>query len=513
MRIALRQLILLLSASCITATAAPKYNLLVIQTDEHNYRTLSCYRQLLPEGDYYRGTKVLETPNIDWIAKNGALCTSFYATTPVCSPSRAALVSGRYPQNTDVVSNDIPLNDSIVTFAEILRREGYATGYAGKWHLDGTGKPQWAPKRNFGFSDNRFMFNRGHWKMFNDTPDGPRVASTDKRGQPDYGLDGADDKTFATDWLADKTIGFINANKSAPFCYMVSFPDPHGPNTVRSPYDTLYKAAKVPTPDSTLNKTPQQTPPWAALTPRLTADTVRTIMPKYYGMVKCLDDNIGRILETLRTNGQIDRTVIAFTSDHGDLCGEHGRLNKGVPYEGSARIPFLLYFPGRVKPGTIVNEALSCVDFLPTIMSLLRVKTAGKEQGRDASRLFTGKDPRWNDIAFVRSTGSGPGWVMAVSDKLKLVFASRGKPWLFDLNADPDELDNRIDIPRYREDVRRLSKALRDYGVQQNDESVLSPKIQADLDWAIGTEIAYRDVQATSPGPQGGKSKKRKRKE
>ena len=117
-------------------------------------------------------------------------------------------------------------------------------------------------------------------------------------------------------------------------------------------------------------------------------------MPKYYGMVRCIDDNVGRILGALRRNGQIDNTLIVLTSDHGDLCGEHGRLNKGVPYEGSARIPFLLRCPQKVQAGTIVKEALSCVDFLPTVLSLMDVKTAGKKQGRDASPSLHGSKTR-----------------------------------------------------------------------------------------------------------------------
>ena len=171
------------------------------------------------------------------------------------------------------------------------------------------------------------MFNRGHWKKFAFSKAGPMIGSYNKRGAPDYKLNGADEHTFATDWLANRTIDFINKNKGKPFCYMVSFPDPHGPNTVRKPYDKLYENVKVPIPVS-INKPRAQTPRWAAADPRITADTVRLLMPKYYGMVKCLDDNIGRILETLRKNKQIDNTIIVFTSDHGDLCGEHGRLNK-----------------------------------------------------------------------------------------------------------------------------------------------------------------------------------------
>ena len=383
---------------------ANPYNVLVIQTDEHHFKTLGCY-----------GGKIVKTPNIDWIAKNGAIATSFYATTPVCSPSRGALMSGKYPQHTPVTNNNIRLDDEIVTFAEILRRKGYATGYAGKWHLDGNGKPQWGPKRKFGWEDNRFMFNRGHWKKFEDTNAGPRIASRNKQGRADYGLVGADEKSFATDWLTDKVINFVNEKKGKSFCYMVSYPDPHGPNSVRAPYDKMYQDVKVPIPRS-VNKTREQTPVWAAKAPKITADTVRLLMPKYYGMVKCLDDNIGRILDTLRKNGQIERTIIVFTSDHGDLCGEHGRLNKGVPFEGSARIPFLIYTPGKIKGGTVVDEALSCVDFLPTVMSLMDVNHGLKVDGRNAANLFRAKGGRWRDLTFLRSTSNPQAqWLCAVS--------------------------------------------------------------------------------------------------
>jgi arylsulfatase A-like enzyme len=452
------------------ASAEKPYNLLVIQTDEHHFKTLGCY-----------GGKIVKTPNIDWIAKNGAIATSFYATTPVCSPSRGALMSGKYPQHTPVTNNNIKLGDDIVTFAEVLRRKGYATGYAGKWHLDGNGKPQWGPKRKFGWEDNRFMFNRGHWKKFEDTAAGPRIASRNRQGRADYGLVGADEKSFSTDWLTDKVINFVNEKKGKSFCYMVSYPDPHGPNSVRAPYDTMYDGVKVPIPRS-VNKTREQTPVWAAKAPKITADTVRLLMPKYYGMVKCLDDNIGRILDTLRKNGQIERTIIVFTSDHGDLCGEHGRLNKGVPFEGSARIPFLIYTPGKIKGGTVVDEALSCVDFLPTVMSLMEVNHGLQVSGRNAANLFRGKGGRWQDLTILRSTSNPQAqWLCAVSDRYKLVYASSGKPWLFDLQKDADELTNRFTDPDSQAIVREMTGALIEYCKTQKDPYGEVPHIKAAL--------------------------------
>ena len=470
----MKSTLITLTALCLslTAYAADKkepYNLLVIQTDEHHFKTLGCY-----------GGKIVKTPNIDWIAKNGAMATSFYATTPVCSPSRGALMSGKYPQHTPVTNNNIKLGDDIVTFAEVLRRKGWATGYAGKWHLDGFGKPQWGPKRKFGWEDNRFMFNRGHWKMFADGPDGPRVGST-KNGRPDYGLKGADKKSFSTGWLTDKAIDFVNAKKGKPFCYMLSYPDPHGPNTVRAPYNKMYADVKVPIPRS-VNKTREQTPVWAAKAPKITADTVRLLMPSYYGMVKCIDDNIGRLLAALRKNGQLENTVIVFTADHGDLCGEHGRLNKGVPYEGSARIPFVIYCSGKVPAGTVVGEALSCVDFLPTVMSLMDVNHGLQVGGRNAANLFRAKGCRWRDLTILRSTSNPQAqWLCAVSDRYKLVYASSGKPWLFDLQKDADELTNGFTDPDCQAIVREMTGGLIEYCKAQKDPYGEVPYIKAAL--------------------------------
>ena len=472
---AMKRLLLTLLFTAIgqTLILAKSYNVLVIQTDEHHFKTLGCY-----------GGRIVETPNIDWIAKHGAIATSFYATTPVCSPSRGALISGRYPQNTPVTNNNISLGNHVVTFAEVLRRKGYKTGYAGKWHLDGSGKPQWAPSRKFGFDDNRYMFNRGHWKKFEITSDGPRVAAI-KRGKPYYGVENADKESFSTDWLANRTIDFINTNKAKPFCYMVSFPDPHGPNTVRKPYDTMYKNVNVPIPIS-VNKPRSQTPRWAAGDPKITADTVRLLMPKYYGMIKCLDDNIGRILDTLRKNGQIDNTIIVFTSDHGDLCGEHGRLNKGVPYEGSARIPFLFHCPGKIPAGTIVNQALSCVDFVPTLFALTGDKLPMGVEGRDASALFRGTKNQWEDIAFIRSTSTGIPWIAAITDRYKIVYSGLGDPWLFDLKTDPDELHNAFTQPKAQRIIKRLTSKLAAYTKHHNDPYGDNARIKADMARVLG---------------------------
>ncbi len=503
------------------AAAVDRPNLLVIQTDEHNFRTLGCYRALMTEEQAFMWGKgvAVETPNLDWIAKNGAIADRYYATSPVCTPSRASFMTGHYPQNTGAIQNDLPMSDTMVTFAEVLRRNGYATGYAGKWHLDGEGKPQFGPTRKFGWEDNRYMFNRGHWKKLEETAAGPRVAATDAKGNPSYAVAGADAKSFTTDFLADRTIAFIRANKEKTFCYMVAFPDPHGPNTVRAPYNAQFMDLKFQQPKSALAAN-THLPSYASII----ADKFNLAqMAQYFGMVKCVDDNVGRILAALREAGVMDKTFIVFTSDHGDMCGEHGRYNKGIPLEASARISFLLRAPGRVAPGTVVHQALGTVDFKPTILGLLGVPNPSGDEGRDASKLFTApataKD--WNDITFIRIGGGpkrttpgeeveGPGWLGAFTRQYKFVVAPSAEPSLFDLEQDPNELNNLLNSPAHRETVRRLARALSDYAQQAHDPHFNSKKVKADLAWAIDGTGEYRIPESTAA--KGGKADRRGKK-
>jgi len=488
------------------AQRAGKPNLLIIHTDEHNFRTLGCYRNTLPPDQAFVWGKdaFVETPNIDWIAENGALCTKFYATSPVCSPSRASFVSGLYPHTINVPTNDWAMDDNVVTFASVLAANGYETGYAGKWHLDGTGKPQWVPERNFGFEDNKYMFNRGHWKKLADTPNGPKVDTGDK---PTYDVAGADNKSYTTDFLTDRAIAFMERNRAKPFVFMLSIPDPHSPDTVRRPYTRRYEKMKFETPRTAMKKL-EDAPSWAKPEgPPLTQH-------RYFGMVKCIDHNVGKLISCLKENNLIDNTIVVFTSDHGDMCGEHGRQNKGIPLEASARVPFLIYYKAKIRKGTIVRQSLGCVDFLPTILSLMGVITSVKVAGRDASELFkTGISPLgWKDITFMRSAGEKDrGWLCAATSRYKLVLSSRDEPWLLDLEQDPDELKNFRDAAGYRGRVKSLAQALKTYATEFKDPRIRDPRIAADLKWCASGTGAYRAPAISAPPSTRGKSRRGRR--
>lgn len=450
-----------LARATLAAKAKPP-NLLVIHTDEHNFRTLGCYREQLSEDQAFvwgAGVKV-DTPHIDSLARDGAICTSYYASSPVCTPSRASFVSGLYPVATGSHNNDLPMHDHIVTFAEILKRNGYATAYLGKWHLDGDAKPGFAPARKFGFDDNRYMFNRGHWKMLQKTPSGAElIGKTENYSNKKIGEEEAE--SFTTDFLTDRALEIIARDQAKPFCLMLSIPDPHGPNTVRAPYDTMFNELVFQHP-RTMMVDAATMPKWVQLGGKNEADEFKQQqMQWYFGMVKCIDDNVGKILQFLKDQRLEENTIVVFTSDHGDLMGEHKKHNKGLPYETSAGIPFVIRYPGRIRPGKFVDTAYTTADFAPTILGLMGFggQLAGCH-GLDDSAAFLGGEPVVRDDRIVYITNAGGRWTAAANHRYKLVLSPVDDPWLFDLERDPDELVNFFNDPEYQPVAERFKAEL-----------------------------------------------------
>ncbi len=466
-RIILTSFVLIYAA--FPAVAVEQPNLVIVMTDEHNFRTLGCYRDQLAEDQAFvwgKGVKV-DTPYLDTLAAEGALLTNFYVSSPVCSPSRAAFLTGLMPHLTGTPTNDRPMHDHMVTFAEVLGSKGYSTGYFGKWHLDGIGKPQWAPDRKFGWQDNRYMFNRGHYKKLKDTDDGPRVdAKIGRNGIPAYDLNQADEKSYATDFLMDRSLDFIRENKDQPFCVMLSIPDPHGPNRVRDPYWDKYRSMKFQAP-KTMFKKVDEAPAWSGVPGNnyiSNFELNQNQMAAIFGMVECIDDNMGKLSRELKRLNLEENTIVVFTSDHGDLMGEHRRHNKGVPYETSAKVAFLLKHSKQVRAGKVIHSVMTSVDFAPTILSLMGIENGlPMGQGKDLSQRFQNGNMNIHgeQIAYIRATTLHPAWLAAVTEGYKLVISDKDKPWLFDLEKDPDELLNFYQDPAYLETRERMRNALR----------------------------------------------------
>ncbi len=220
----------------------------MILTDQQSVRTLGCYRELFKKDNQNEQAHVwgdgieVETPHIDKLAEEGTLFSNFHTVAPLCTPSRASFMSGLYPQKTgDTGDNHGEMDENITTFAKVLKAQKmYYTGYFGKWHLDGLDKPGWGKnKRKFGFEDNKYLWNRGHWKFIDE------INGTMKEYEFNEArnlFEGVEDKHFTTDYLFDRGIDFIEKAKerSQPFAMVLSIPDPHSPNDVRQPYQNMY---------------------------------------------------------------------------------------------------------------------------------------------------------------------------------------------------------------------------------------------------------------------------------
>jgi len=395
------------------------------------------------------GKTVVKTPHIDRLANEGALLTHFFTNSAVCTPSRGCLFTGRYPHAHGAYRNNIELNRDEITLARVLREAGYETGYSGKWHLDGPPKPGFMkPSRSMGFDDCRYMFNRGHWKKIVDLPDGGAKAFP-------YQVIG-DTKTFTTDWLTDKTIDFVTRKRTKPFFYVVSIPDPHGPFTVRAPYMTLYNAADMPVPNTLKAGAGKKGRGGGG-----NDAGMRKAKAHYCGLVKCIDDNLGRILDALEKAGILDDTLIVFTTDHGEYMGEHGLYGKNQWYRTAYEIPFLVRWPRRVPAGLVVDRFVTNVDVQPTLLGLLGVAPCGREQGRDASPLLRGEKAEWDDVAWIHHSSLQSAGIFTPSREL--VLHANGSHMLFDREKDPEQTNNLAADPAHKEAFAALARRVAEH--------------------------------------------------
>ena len=456
-----------------------KPNLIIIHTDEHNFRTLSCYQELMSEDQAFvwgKGNNST-TPNIDKIAKQGAIATSYYNSSPVCTPSRASLVTGLYPQATGAPKNGLHLDEDVPTFAKILKANGYATSYVGKWHLAGHEKYAFNVKDKAGFDDNRYMMKGGHAPYFHIKDDKVIAGLGDKA----VAKLPKDEIIHATDYFTDKTLEILERDKNKPFALMLSIPDPHTPDYAKPPYRTMYKDMDIQAPKTMAPEYVAIKPSWATDKGKNEAigkksfEKEKEALKQYFGMVKHIDDSVGRILSFLEENNLTDNTIIVFTSDHGDMFFEHNRRNKGVPYEASSKIPFVIRYPGTIPAGKVINTAYTNVDFTPTILSLMDVDSDVEFHGLDTSADFTNNQKEVNSDRITYFAKSGGWWVSAVNDRYKLVIDKKEKPYLFDLEKDPDELINFYYNKEYQ-DIAKMMQAELFKQLEKYDEPGLKIK-------------------------------------
>ncbi|MFI3332593.1 MAG: sulfatase-like hydrolase/transferase [Rikenellaceae bacterium] len=453
---------LALVASLGVMQAQERPNLLVIHTDEQTFRSLGCYRalmdnsQALPWGE----DAVVETPNLDRLATEGAICTRYYASCPVSTPSRASLQTGLYPISTGAPINDMAMDPNLTTYAQKLKEAGYNTSYVGKWHLSGVpniNRPYFEPGYNFGYMDRRYMYDNGHWKWFEIVGELNQVVGH-------YKVPAGKEVVYSTDYLTDRALEVLEKDSQgeAPFYMMISIPDPHSPDIGKEPYLSEYLEKEYSSPETFVTKLSDERPVWGrgGFDVRDKGFNAAAVA-NYFASVKCIDDNVGRIFDYLEDHGLMDNTIIIFSSDHGDMLYEHSRINKGVPYEAAARIPFMIRYPKLIEAGKVISTPYTTVDFAPTILGLMNVEQIEGVEGENYAEDFTSKETIVHSDRIVYITASPrPEWTMATDGRYKLILSCKDHPWLIDLERDPNEQINFYSDPLYSEIANRLQAEL-----------------------------------------------------
>lgn len=459
----------------IDAAEKAKPNILFIMSDDHTTQAVGAYATLLKD--------VVKTPNIDRLAREGALLEKCFCTNSICTPSRAAILTGQYSQKNGVYTLDNSINPAHPNVAKHLQRAGYQTAIIGKWHLK---------TEPSGFDYWNVLPGQGRYNN-------PVMKSIDKGQEVHPG--------FSTDVITDLSMDWLKKRgKSDPFFLMTHFKNCHAPRDYADRHEHLYDGVTIPEPDSLFEDLSHRSDGsreygFTVLDPlfqRLTAknnatgqlivsdslsdkEKVRVTYQKYLkDYLRCvvgIDENVGRLLDYLDQAGLAENTIVCYTSDQGFYLGEHGYIDKRWMYEESLRMPFLIRFPKRIAPGKKNDDIVLNVDFAPLFLDVAGEKTPDVMQGRSFLKNLTDETPKdWRKSMYYRywMHCSRPAHYGVRTKKHKLIFFyglpldARGaqkppsKPgWeLYDLEKDPRELKNVYGDRAYAGVVKELKVEL-----------------------------------------------------
>jgi arylsulfatase A-like enzyme len=407
-----RRSLLLGAPAAARAAAAKRPNIVLILPDQFRGQALGC-----------AGNEQIRTPNLDRLAGEGAYFPNTFANTPVCCPARAVLLTGKYCHRNGMVANDLRLRESQRTIAQALQNAGYRTGFIGKWHLDGGKRlPGYVPPgaRRHGFE--YWAANECDHRPF-DT----HYFRDDEKPIP-IG------KFEAEGWV-DRGIEFLEQSRDdkRPFCLMLFTGPPHDPYTAPEKYLKLYDPERI-----------VLRPNWRNGSERVPG---RKEIAAYYAAITAVDDQIGRLVSRLDSLGLRDDTILTVCSDHGDMLGSQGMRLKRKPWEESIRVPGIIRYPRKIRPGT--RDALfSHIDYAPTMLGLAGVKGMSDLQGADFSGYLTGSKARTSDSVYFqifgpyRGDGTPHAWRGIRTCQFMYARTEQG-PWvLYDLDKDPFEQTN-----------------------------------------------------------------------
>ncbi len=468
---------LLLSTQLSNSQPVQKPNIIFILLDDFGYTDLGCY-----------GSQYYQTPNIDRLAGEGFRFTNAYAACPVCSPTRASVMTGRYPVNTGITdwipgrqsydsgsSADkliampfkLQLDLNETTIAEVLRNNGYSTMISGKWHLGET-EEYWP--ENQGFDVNKGGFSKG-------SPVKNNVANGYFSPYGNPRLEDGPEGEYLTDRQTDEAIKFISNKKSDPFYIFLSYYAVHNPMQGKEKLIEYFKNRA----DSmglsgqeafTRNKD------WIIQSMNSNfRERIIQSNPVYAAMIYSVDENIGRLLATLKELNLDKNTIIIFTSDNGGLSTSEGsptcnaplRAGKGWLYEGGIRVPLIVRYPAQCKPGTEINTPVNSIDYFSTILEMTGSAAGNnKTDGVSFVSIFI-KDnmkerPLFWHYPHYSNQGVEPGSAVRLG-KYKLIDNfQKGRQELYDLEKDISE-ENDISAAN-PEKTKELYKILNDWRIK-----------------------------------------------
>ena len=341
------------------------------------------------------GESQVKTPNADRLAREGAVFNHCISTYPLCSPYRASMLTGRYPQATTITFN-VPQAQEIVydvgaaehglptteiTIADILKKAGYATGYVGKWHLyPGGGHPVPPGPHRHGFD---------YWRVVHGYGDRWHTRWYDDDGK-DHELPG-----YAPVAQMDQTLEFIEENADHPFLVVLSWHPPHSPyGGAPQEFIDLYPPDQIKFRPNVPQKPDMK--------------EFHDAYVGYFSHVSAMDREMGRLMTKLAELGIADNTILVYTSDHGDMLGSHDLWAKRRPWDESINVPFFVRWPGHIPAGARLDQLFSTPDIAPTLLSLAGIPAPSQMQGLDFSPALLGKDMPGPESAFIMARGGLP---------------------------------------------------------------------------------------------------------
>ncbi|WP_040420489.1 sulfatase [Actinopolymorpha alba] len=461
-------------------------NVLLICTDQQRFSALGAY-----------GNDEIETPNLDRLAAQGVLFENCYVQNPVCAPSRASLMTGRYVHSHGLWANGVGLPSSERLFSRDLADAGYDCGLVGKFHLSACFGGRLEKRHDDGFRVFRWAHDPYPGSSENEYHRWLRAVRPDLLdGEVDY--DSLPTEVHYSRWIGDQTIDFLTRSRQRdkPFFFVANFFDPHHGFGAPEEYLKRYQAERLSRPVTTAGeltgKPPIQTEAshesYAGKARGYTsysAEELQDVKAAYYAMVSLVDDEVGRILDALDRQGLAENTLVIFTSDHGEMLGDHQLMLKGpMMYEQAVRVPLLLRWPGGGLPaGRRCPELVQWIDVAATILAATGLSPQPRAQGESLLPLALGEGSgRGWALSEYRNSGqpydSAVHLTMVRRDRWKLV-VQHGSPAtardrtgeLYDLATDPDELRNLWDDPAHRDIRTDLQEFLLDVLVATEDRS------------------------------------------